>query len=183
MPETLIIFRRYLGLTDELAMIRGIIVSLYCWLLSPFLFSSFHGIIASLIMFLFAFITNFVFLVLNGKKNKGSFFISTFIYFWKIIIAVYKNIILVIISIETLIRGNEKTPYMLRFFFVDEKNLVDGTLLVLQPFLFIVRYKNTHFFNGENYLTNKKMWLMVLAASFIANAIWAIFIYKSGLRI
>ena len=183
MPKTLSVFRRVFGLTDELTMIRGVVVSLYCWFFSPFLFSRLPEVIATFVIFLFAFLTNIIFLMLNGNKSKKSIYISAFDYLWKILIAIYKIIILGLIIVESKLRIKGSTPYMLKFFYVDRKYFMDRTLFILFPFLYIVNYKNTHYINGENFLVCKKMWIILISTSFIASIIWAFFIYKSGLRI
>ncbi len=173
--------RLKVGLTDKLTLLRHVFVSLYAWILTPFLFERVHEITAGGIMFIFTLLLNYLFIIILGSKKERSIFISAAEFLWKIVLTIYKNIILyLILFLEGKIKKS-KITYMIGLLYVDKRNLVNGTLLFLDPFLFLVRYRDNQ--NQNNNLSKIKMLWVTTIISLIAATIWALFIYFTNIRI
>jgi hypothetical protein len=73
LKKIIIFLRDTLGLTDLLTCVRGLIISLYCWILTPILFRHFDGLVAVIIMFVFTIIVTAIFLKISfGKTGRST---------------------------------------------------------------------------------------------------------------
>lgn len=63
------------------------------------------------------------------------------------------------------------------------KLYVTGTLFILEPFLFIIYFRDNYHQYGNT--TNRNFWfyLLLITSSLIATILWAAFIYFTGFRI
>ncbi|MEI7765222.1 MAG: hypothetical protein WCI93_01405 [bacterium] len=180
LPEMFFLIRRKISLTDKLTLIRHVIVTLYSWILTPFLFARVHELTAGGIMFIFTLFLNYLFIIILGSKRERSIFISAAEFFWKTMLTISKNIVMCLIII---LEGKVKKStmrLMIGLLYVDKKNLVSGTIIIFDPFLFMVRYLELHSKVG---VSRKKIIWMITIISLIATIWWASFIYFTNIRL
>jgi hypothetical protein len=172
-----------LGLTDKLTLVRHVILSFYGWVLSPVLITHLPKIQAGMIMLSFTILIAFIFLKISGKKRENSVFISFFTFLWKVIFFTYKNVMIsYVIKFEENIRKGKK-PISLNLVFVNIEPFVSGTLLILEPFLFLVKYRNGNYTKEQGNVIDAKLWLLIIISNLLATITWMIFTFFVGLKL
>lgn len=178
MPEIFFFLRNKFSMVDQLTIVRSFLLTLYGWVLSPYLIIHLEKIWAGIIMLIFTVIITYIFIIVIDKKSKKSIFISLINYLCKNAISFYRGIIIFCIIIEQKVRKN-KVPYCLNLLFVNKEKLVFGTLFVFEPYLCLIKYQTT----DNNNKINKNFWFLLIGSHLIAVIIWILFTYYIGLEI
>lgn len=102
---------------------------------------------------------------------------------WAIMFIVSTIIIGIFLNISI---GKTEKSALLSFatwIFWKNKILVTIALFILEPFLFIIYYRDNYYQYSEKLSKKLLFYFLLIAGSFIASIMWAIIIYFSGLRI
>lgn len=168
-PGIFFIFWRKLTLVDRLTIFRSIILTIYGWVISPYLIFKF-GLCAGIIMLVFTIATSYLFLVLLGNKSKRSVFISIISFICKILISIYKSITITIVLLEEKFRKN-KPPYTLGLIFVNRKPLFSAFLFVFEPYLLLIEHTKMNKEKGV------KFWWLMITSHALAVIVWGVFTF------
>lgn len=167
-------------LTDWLVVARHLTISLYCWVLSPYLVAHFEKISAGIIMLVVMILLTYSFFRIAKRKRRleQGLFLSLANSFWKAVIYNYQTILARIVLILGEKMSRKQELWFLRSRLASKRPMILSTLFLLEPFLFLVYYKwNSH--NKEEW----KIWLLLVSSSLLATVIWFAFTYYQLLNV